>query len=66
MFINSLSVNEKKRHGEKRIAGELSTEKVNLNIDTKESYKHSFKRLLCTKTKPNNKPSTPSSVPMCR
>lgn len=44
MFINSLSVKEKKRLGEKRIAGELSTEQVNLNIDTKESYKHSFKR----------------------
>lgn len=43
MFINSLSV-KKKRLGEKRIAGELSTEQVNLNIDTKESYKHSFKR----------------------
>lgn len=35
---------KKKRLGEKRIAGELSTEQVNLNIDTKESYKHSFKR----------------------
>lgn len=44
MFINSLSVKKKKRLGEKRIAGELSTEQVNLNIDTKESYKHSFKR----------------------